>query len=153
MTIWPAMMEEVMGKMPEHFARRGAQTRPEFFKDWNRLDWPKLKALQQSKKEVRTTRPLRVSVVFQVYHHFYFASHSTLSEHLHHLLTHYLCIKVEDGTVCLICVWIEGLLDPLFVMSWLNMILGKKCSIFLCCSWKCCYGWFNCLHMLFLDWN
>ena len=53
-----------MGKMPEHFARRVARTKLEFFKEGNKLDWPKPKVLQQSKKEVRAKKPLRVSVVF-----------------------------------------------------------------------------------------
>ena len=85
-----------MGKMSEHFARRGARTKPKFFKEGNNSDWPKPKALRQSKKEVRATRLLRVSVVFQVYHHFYFAPRSTLSEHLRRLLTHYFFVAVED---------------------------------------------------------
>ena len=54
-----AMMEMVMGKMPERFARAGARSKPEFFKD-NKLDWPKPKASRQSKKDVRATRPLTV---------------------------------------------------------------------------------------------
>lgn len=58
-----AMMEMVMGKMPERFARAGARSKPEFFKDNVRLDWPKAKASRQSKKEVRATRPLSVSQV------------------------------------------------------------------------------------------
>nr|GAT61004.1 predicted protein [Mycena chlorophos] len=53
-----AMMEMVMGKMPERFARSGSRTKPEFFKDGVRLDWPKAKASRQSKKDVRATRPL-----------------------------------------------------------------------------------------------
>jgi len=53
-----AMMEMVMGKMPDRFARAGARSKPEFFKDGVKLDWPKAKASRQSKKEVRATRPL-----------------------------------------------------------------------------------------------
>ncbi|KAF5382087.1 hypothetical protein D9615_004311 [Tricholomella constricta] len=53
-----AMMEMVMGKMPERFARAGARSKPEFFKEGAKLDWPKAKASRQSKKEVRATRPL-----------------------------------------------------------------------------------------------
>ncbi|PPQ83427.1 hypothetical protein CVT25_007018 [Psilocybe cyanescens] len=53
-----AMMEMVMGKMPERFARAGARSKPEFFKEGGRLDWPKPKATRQSKKDVRATRPL-----------------------------------------------------------------------------------------------
>jgi len=55
-----AMMEMVMGKMPERFARAGARSKPEFFKDGSRLDWPKPKASRQSKKDVRATRSLQV---------------------------------------------------------------------------------------------
>ncbi|KIM52809.1 hypothetical protein SCLCIDRAFT_140361 [Scleroderma citrinum Foug A] len=54
-----AMMEMVMGKMPERFARAGARSKPEFFKDGSRLDWPKPKASRQSKKDVRATRSLQ----------------------------------------------------------------------------------------------
>ncbi|KJA26395.1 hypothetical protein HYPSUDRAFT_1065821, partial [Hypholoma sublateritium FD-334 SS-4] len=53
-----AMMEMVMGKLPERFARAGARSRGEFFKD-GKLDWPKPKATRQSKKDVRATRPLQ----------------------------------------------------------------------------------------------
>ncbi|PFH53095.1 hypothetical protein AMATHDRAFT_1523 [Amanita thiersii Skay4041] len=53
-----AMMEAVMGKMPERFARAGARSKPEFFKEGAKLDWPKPKASRQSKKDVRATRPL-----------------------------------------------------------------------------------------------
>ncbi|RDB25581.1 Dual specificity protein kinase lkh1 [Hypsizygus marmoreus] len=53
-----AMMEMVMGKMPDRFARAGARSKPEFFKDGAKLDWPKAKASRQSKKDVRATRPL-----------------------------------------------------------------------------------------------
>lgn len=55
-----AMMEAVMGRMPERFALRGARSQPEFFKE-NKLDWPKPKASRQSKKDVRATRALTVS--------------------------------------------------------------------------------------------
>jgi dual-specificity kinase len=54
------MMEMVMGKMPDRFARLGARAKPEFFKEGARLDWPKPKASRQSKKDVRATRPLQV---------------------------------------------------------------------------------------------
>ncbi|EDR08442.1 uncharacterized protein LACBIDRAFT_143963, partial [Laccaria bicolor S238N-H82] len=53
-----AMMEMVMGKMQERFARAGARSKPEFFKEGAKLDWPKPKASRQSKKDVRATRPL-----------------------------------------------------------------------------------------------
>ncbi|KAA1467312.1 kinase-like protein [Dentipellis sp. KUC8613] len=54
-----AMMEMVMGKMPERFARAGARSKPEFFKEGNKLDWPKAKSTTRaSKKEVRATRSL-----------------------------------------------------------------------------------------------
>ncbi|EEB98548.1 hypothetical protein MPER_01921, partial [Moniliophthora perniciosa FA553] len=53
-----AMMEVVMGKMPDRFARAGARSKPEFFKDGAKLDWPKPKASRQSRKDVRSVRPL-----------------------------------------------------------------------------------------------
>lgn len=53
-----AMMEIVMGKMPDRLARQGARCKPEFFKEGNKLDWPKPKASRQSKKDVRATRNL-----------------------------------------------------------------------------------------------
>ena len=56
-----AMMEQVMGKMPERFARSGARAKPEYFKEGSKLDWPKPKASRQSKKEVRACRGLHVS--------------------------------------------------------------------------------------------
>ncbi|KZT29907.1 CMGC/CLK protein kinase [Neolentinus lepideus HHB14362 ss-1] len=54
-----AMMEQVMGKMPDRFARAGARSKPEFFKDGAKLDWPKAKASRQSKKDVRACRSLQ----------------------------------------------------------------------------------------------
>lgn len=53
-------MEQVMGKMPERFARSGARAKPEYFKEGSKLDWPKPKASRQSKKEVRACRSLQV---------------------------------------------------------------------------------------------
>ncbi|KZS92599.1 kinase-like protein [Sistotremastrum niveocremeum HHB9708] len=53
-----AMMENVMGKLPERFARAGAKSKPEFFKEGAKLDWPKAKATRQSKKDVRATKSL-----------------------------------------------------------------------------------------------
>jgi dual-specificity kinase len=55
------MMEVVMGKIPERFARAGARSKPDFFKEGGKLDWPKPKATRQSKKDVKATRPLQVS--------------------------------------------------------------------------------------------
>lgn len=55
-----AMMEMVMGKMPDRFARAGARSKPEFFRDGHKLDWPKPKVTRQSRKDVRATRPLHV---------------------------------------------------------------------------------------------
>ncbi|KAH8794391.1 kinase-like domain-containing protein [Flagelloscypha sp. PMI_526] len=50
-----AMMEKVMNLMPDHFARAGYRSKPEFFKEVGgapaRLDWPKPKASQQTKKD------------------------------------------------------------------------------------------------------
>ena len=51
-----------MGRMPERFSRQGARSKPEFFKEGPRLDWPKPKANRQSKKDVRACRPLAVSI-------------------------------------------------------------------------------------------
>ncbi|OBZ72301.1 Dual specificity protein kinase lkh1 [Grifola frondosa] len=58
-----AMMEQVMGKMPERFARSGARSKPEYFKEGCKLDWPKPKASRQSKKEVRACRSLQVGEI------------------------------------------------------------------------------------------
>lgn len=55
-----AMMEMVMGKMPDRFSRSGARSKPDFFKEGNKLDWPKPKATRQSKRDVRATRSLKV---------------------------------------------------------------------------------------------
>jgi dual-specificity kinase len=57
-----AMMEQVMGRMPDRFARAGARSKPEFFKEGGKLDWPKPKASRQSKKDVRACRSLVVSL-------------------------------------------------------------------------------------------
>lgn len=71
-----AMMEAVMGKMPDRFARAGARSKPEFFKEGPRLDWPKPKASRQSKKDVRATKSLTVNF-------FAYASHNySLNLHL-----------------------------------------------------------------------
>ena len=59
-----AMMEAVMGPMPERFARAGARSKPEFFKAGAKLDWPKAKASRQSKKDVKATRALAVRFSF-----------------------------------------------------------------------------------------
>ena len=56
-----AMMEVVMGKIPERFARAGARSKPDFFKEGGKLDWPKPKVTRQSKKDVKAARPLQVS--------------------------------------------------------------------------------------------
>ncbi|KAI5825624.1 CMGC/CLK protein kinase [Schizophyllum commune Tattone D] len=53
-----AMMEIVMGRIPDRFARQGARQHPEWFKD-GRIDFPKAKSTRQSKKDVRATKPLR----------------------------------------------------------------------------------------------
>src|ERR1700761_888989 len=58
-----AMMENVMGKLPERFARQGARLKPEFFAPGTcKLDWPKAKASRQSKKEVRAVKKLHETV-------------------------------------------------------------------------------------------
>ena len=55
-----AMMEMVMGRMPERFARSGMRSKPEFFKEGARLDFPKPRQTKQSKKDVKSTRSLAV---------------------------------------------------------------------------------------------
>ena len=57
-----AMMEMVMGKMPERISREGSRHKPEFFKN-NKLDWPKPRTTRQSKKDVRAMRSLAVSSI------------------------------------------------------------------------------------------
>jgi dual-specificity kinase len=54
-----AMIEMVMGKMPDCFACAGSRAKPEFFKEGGRLDWPKAKASRQSEKDVRATHSLQ----------------------------------------------------------------------------------------------
>jgi dual-specificity kinase len=56
-----AMMEMVMGRMPDRFAREGAASKAEYFKDGAKLDWPKPKATKQSRRDVKGTKPLVVS--------------------------------------------------------------------------------------------
>ncbi|KAG8755269.1 dual specificity protein kinase kns1 [Serendipita sp. 396] len=60
-----AMMEMVMGRMPERFARKGASSKAEYFKDGARLDWPKPKATKQSRRDVKATKPLHEIIRFQ----------------------------------------------------------------------------------------
>lgn len=57
-----AMMEAVMGPMPAAFARKAVKTKPEYFKDGSKLDWPPRgkKVTTASKKEVRAMRSLAV---------------------------------------------------------------------------------------------
>lgn len=55
-----AMMEMVMGRMPERFARKGAAQKTEYFKENYKLDWPPAKATKQSKKDVKATKALEV---------------------------------------------------------------------------------------------
>jgi len=55
-----AMMEAVMGRMPDRFARSGARSKPEFFKEGAKLAWPTSKSSRQSKKDVKATKPLHV---------------------------------------------------------------------------------------------
>lgn len=59
-----AMMEAVMGKMPDHFARKAARHQKEWFKVGNKLDWPQAKASKQSRKDVRATKSLEVRHTF-----------------------------------------------------------------------------------------
>jgi hypothetical protein len=55
-----AMMEMVMGKMPENLAREAVNHKPEFFKEGPKLNWPSPKTTKQSRKDVRATRSLQV---------------------------------------------------------------------------------------------
>ncbi len=55
-----AMMEMVMGKMPESVAREAVNHKPEFFKEGRKLNWPSPKTTKQSRKDVRATRSLQV---------------------------------------------------------------------------------------------
>ncbi|KAF8591100.1 CMGC/CLK protein kinase [Ramaria rubella] len=54
-----AMMEAVMGRMPDKFARAGARSKPEFFREGAKLAWPPQKATRQSRKEVKATKALQ----------------------------------------------------------------------------------------------
>lgn len=53
-----------MGRMPDRFAREGAGSKSEYFKDGARLDWPKPKATKQSRRDVKSTKALHVSHLF-----------------------------------------------------------------------------------------
>lgn len=55
-----AMMEAVMGPMPEKFAKRAAKAKGDFFKEGAKLDWPPRtkRVSSASKKEVKATRRL-----------------------------------------------------------------------------------------------
>lgn len=59
-----AMMEAVMGPMSPTFVRKAAKTKTEYFNRENKLDWPPRgkKVTTASKKEVRATRSLAVSL-------------------------------------------------------------------------------------------
>lgn len=79
-----AMMQAVMGPMPERFARAGARNKPEFFKDGtNKLNWPPKKASRQSRKDVRATRSLEVRAPYfqfsERHHHFSDTAYRRLS--------------------------------------------------------------------------
>ena len=54
-----AMMEIVVGKMLDLYARPGSRTKSEFFKEGDQLDWPKAKVLRQKE---RATRSLQVGL-------------------------------------------------------------------------------------------
>ena len=58
-----AMMEMVMGKMPENVAREAVNHKPEFFKEGPKLNWPLPKTTKQSRKDVRATRSLQVCLI------------------------------------------------------------------------------------------
>lgn len=59
-----AMMEAVMGSIPHSIARKASRTKPEFFREGAKLDWPPRsgKITKQSRKEVKSTRQLQVCV-------------------------------------------------------------------------------------------
>ncbi|TIB97983.1 hypothetical protein E3Q17_03196 [Wallemia mellicola] len=52
-----AMMEIVMGKMSEHFARRSSRVKPEFFRG-TKLDYPNNTTTKQSKKVVKAMKSI-----------------------------------------------------------------------------------------------
>lgn len=52
-----AMMEIVMGKMPEDFARRSSRVKPEFFRG-TKLDYPNSTTTKQSKKVVKAMKSI-----------------------------------------------------------------------------------------------
>jgi len=54
-----AIMEILMGKMPDHFARAGARSKPEFFKEDGSLDWPKPGTPDDDLERVKATLPLQ----------------------------------------------------------------------------------------------
>ena len=56
-----------MGKMPERFSRAGSRSKPEFFKDGNKLDWPKPRVSRQSRRDVKATRSLQVGVHYSCF--------------------------------------------------------------------------------------
>jgi len=60
-----AMMESVMGKMPEHLAKVGKMSKPEYFDDGPglpKLAFPTSKTTRQSKKEVRAVKRLQETI-------------------------------------------------------------------------------------------
>lgn len=59
-----AMMEMVLGMMPERFARSGARSKPELFKDTGRLNWPPPKTPRQTKRDMKNMRTLRVMFIY-----------------------------------------------------------------------------------------
>jgi dual-specificity kinase len=56
-----AMMEILLGKMPDHFALVGARSKPEFFKEDGSLDWPKPGTPDGDLERVKATLPLQVA--------------------------------------------------------------------------------------------
>jgi dual-specificity kinase len=59
-----AMMEKVMGKMPERLCKQGQRYKPEFFattKGAVKLNFPNRSVSAQSKKEVKEVKSLHVS--------------------------------------------------------------------------------------------
>lgn len=59
-----AMMEVVMGKMPQRMTERGRFKKPEFFRG-NKVDFPNSQTEKSSKKFVKSLKSLKVSVTWR----------------------------------------------------------------------------------------
>ncbi|TDL14591.1 hypothetical protein BD410DRAFT_182075 [Rickenella mellea] len=54
-----AIMEMVMGRMPDRFVRSGSRSKPGLFREGGRLDWVKPEASRPSKEDAKGTRGLQ----------------------------------------------------------------------------------------------